>query len=447
MDGRYIVSPIISVLQSLAGRFRRSTFVHNTAKVAGGTAAAQLITLAASPVLTRLYTPEAFGYLGIFLAIALPLSVFATLRYDVAIVLPAEDRNAANLFVLSLGIAIVTSLLTALGGWAFRAEIGGLLGVPVFAAYFWTIPVMVLVAGAFAASRHWMIRKKHFGTMAIFTPAAAGTGSFFKIGAGLYSGSALFLIIGNIGIQAIQSAVWMWKSTRDGLPQLIRETRPAAIRNIAARYRDFPCFRMPQDLLSAIYQNAPGLLFAYYYTPAAVGLYLVAIRVLQVPGALISGSVRTVFYQRAAEVSEDRARLFREFRQKTLTLVVIGLPLFLAIALISPFAFGFVFGAEWRAAGGTASWLCIWIFAGFISTPALGVIPVVALQKHYLIFEGSLAVLAVLLLVIAGQHLEFQTTVAAFSVLNGLAYGALMAGIWIFLKRTPNADQNSALRA
>jgi len=45
-----------------------------------GTAVAQAIPLAASPILTRLFGPEDFGLVGVFLAIATVLAVVSTGR-------------------------------------------------------------------------------------------------------------------------------------------------------------------------------------------------------------------------------------------------------------------------------------------------------------------------------------------------------------------------------
>lgn len=93
----------------------RGSFVRNVAVLAGGTAAGQAIVVLASPVLTRLYTPEDFGVLAVYASLLCVLSTVATLRYELAIPLPKRDEDAAALVVLCLVIVLGMSLLVAMG--------------------------------------------------------------------------------------------------------------------------------------------------------------------------------------------------------------------------------------------------------------------------------------------------------------------------------------------
>ena len=65
-------------------RFTARPFVRNVAAVAGGTATAQLIGILFSPLITRLYGPEAYGIQGVFMAIVAVGSSFAALSLPLA---------------------------------------------------------------------------------------------------------------------------------------------------------------------------------------------------------------------------------------------------------------------------------------------------------------------------------------------------------------------------
>ncbi|MDI6867844.1 hypothetical protein [Methanoculleus sp.] len=62
----------------------------------------RLITILAAPVIARLYGPEAFGFLAIFTSITSIIGVVACMRYELAIMLPKTDEEAANLLGLCL---------------------------------------------------------------------------------------------------------------------------------------------------------------------------------------------------------------------------------------------------------------------------------------------------------------------------------------------------------
>ncbi|MGR7908328.1 oligosaccharide flippase family protein [Lysinibacillus capsici] len=73
-----------------------------------GTVLAQLIPILLSPVLTRLYSPDEFGILAVFISITSILTVFVNLRLDVAI-MSAHENEKIPLKNISLTI---TSILT-----------------------------------------------------------------------------------------------------------------------------------------------------------------------------------------------------------------------------------------------------------------------------------------------------------------------------------------------
>src|SRR5690606_21592699 len=86
----------------------RAGFVRNVAVLAGGTALGQLLTIAASPVLTRLYDPADFGVLGVYAALLTTITTVASLRYELAIPVSDDEEEAASLLVLCLVAVIGT---------------------------------------------------------------------------------------------------------------------------------------------------------------------------------------------------------------------------------------------------------------------------------------------------------------------------------------------------
>ena len=91
----------------------RSTFGKGVASLTSGTVIGQLLLLAASPVVTRLYSAEDFGVFGVFVSFVSILSVVSSLRYQIAIPIPEDDRQASNLAALALAIVVVFSAIVA----------------------------------------------------------------------------------------------------------------------------------------------------------------------------------------------------------------------------------------------------------------------------------------------------------------------------------------------
>ena len=88
-----------------------------------GTALAQAIPLALSPILTRLYSPEDFGLLAIYMSIAALGGAVVSLKYDLAIIIPEKDEDSANITALSILISFIISLLVFIIILFFNIEI------------------------------------------------------------------------------------------------------------------------------------------------------------------------------------------------------------------------------------------------------------------------------------------------------------------------------------
>src|ERR1035437_4249188 len=84
----------------------RSPFIQNTLKLVLGSGIAQVITFLVSPVLTRLYTPADLGLFTFFISIVGLFALIATLRYEIAVIFPKEDKDAVNIVSLSVIIAL-----------------------------------------------------------------------------------------------------------------------------------------------------------------------------------------------------------------------------------------------------------------------------------------------------------------------------------------------------
>src|ERR1700733_8679269 len=84
------------------------SFFGNVTVMLAGTMAGQAVSLLLSPVLTRLFTPEAFGQLSVYNSILSLLTTIASLGLELAIPICVTDIECANLLALC-GIALAAT--------------------------------------------------------------------------------------------------------------------------------------------------------------------------------------------------------------------------------------------------------------------------------------------------------------------------------------------------
>ena len=173
-----------------------SPFGLDVFKLVTGTTIAQIITVLSSPILTRLYGPEAFGFFALITSITSILGVIVCLRYELSIMLPKEDSEAANLLGLCLLCVVAVSGLTALALYISGDAFVALLKAPGLAPYLVLIPAIVFVHGCYLALNYWNSRTKHFGRLSIarITSSLASTGTQLGAGfAGYATGGSLIV--------------------------------------------------------------------------------------------------------------------------------------------------------------------------------------------------------------------------------------------------------------
>lgn len=415
--------------------FLRKPFVRNVTIVASGTAGAQVITMAFSPLITRIYGPEAFGLLGIFQSLVAILTPIAALAYPIAIVLPKEDSEAKGLvklsFLVSAAIfcAVVVVMLT--GGEKLLA----LLDSEAIAPYVMLIPLSMAFAAHMQIGQQWLIRKKQFA----ITARVAVLQSFLLNSAKTVIGwvnpvGAVLVVLATLGHGLHAAMLWVGikKSgtfTRNLPPQ---QTPQLSLKNLAKQYHDFPLYRAPQVFINATSQSLPTLMLASFFGPSSAGFYTICRTVLGMPSRLVGQAVGDVFYPRVTEASHRGEDVSKLILKATLALAAVGFLPFFIIVAFGPQLFAFVFGGEWRIAGEYARWISVWVFFQFINKPSVMAIPALKLQKSLLIYELLSTASKVLALFIGFSIFSSDIiAIALFSMLGVFAYVFLI--IWVIV--------------
>ena len=143
----------------------KSEFSKNVLTLVTGTTIAQAIPIAISPILTRIYTPEDFGVLALFISITTILGTIANGRYELAIVLPKRDNNALELTALSIIITMGFSLLLVILVILFHDSLLSYLNNDRFSFWLYLIPLSVLLFSLFNILNYYHTRKKEYKTI------------------------------------------------------------------------------------------------------------------------------------------------------------------------------------------------------------------------------------------------------------------------------------------
>lgn len=382
----------------------KSRFARSVSLLAGGAVAGQVIIVAASPILTRLYSPEDFGVLAVFASLLSILGIVASMRYQLAIPLPKSDEEAANVTVLSLVVVLCIALLTAAVAIPFRQAITETLNIPLLANYLWLLPLGLLLMGTYEVLNYWAIRKRAFGAIAQ-TKLTQSLGTV-GIQVGGYTLGPSALLIGRVVGQAaglFKLGGMLFKDRES-----FAEVRVSGIKKSLKNYRSFPLVSTWSGLSSAGGAQLPPLLIAMIIGPAA-GLYALTHRVLSLPIGVISKSMGDVFYSEAIEAKLNGAlgSLVVDIYYK---MVAASLPIAMVLVVSAPEVFSVLFGENWARSGELASWMAFGVFFQFVTTPPGRVFLILERHGYALLFQ-----------------LAFLATTAASITIGGVWFNDIIA--------------------
>ncbi len=364
----------------------------------GGTASAQVLMILAAPVLTRLYTPNDFGVLAVFVAMTTLVAAMGSFRYELAIPLPEDPIEAQHVVVLCFCILLVVTGLSALVFYWWCDYFVAKLKVPELASFIWLVPVGIFVTGAFNILNFYSIRNKDFPTISkakigqsvltVLVQVAGFSFGCFSLLGGMVAGKSAGA--GQLGSQ-------FYKNFSK------QQTRPSDLVSSGLRYRKFALFTSWGGLFNVAGQQIPPLIIASVFTSGVAGLYAMAHRIVAMPLFLIGGAMGNVFFANAADAYRED-RLGELVTKVHATLSKLAMPPALLLGIAGPDLFEFAFGTQWRDSGSIAQWLSLLLYSQFITAPLSSIFHVTEKQSYTFFLQALLLILRI----------------------GGLAYGAMV---------------------
>ena len=403
---------------------------------AGGSALAQILLLAITPVLTRLYNEEEFGSFELYAAIVTMAAVLATGRLFEAIVIPAQHEDGYDVFragrnILG-GYAAVAFVVVAL----FRTQIANLFTAPGLETILWFAPIGILALGARQLYQGWATRSRNYGALAETNIARAIGSSVASLGAG-------FLGFGAGGLVAGHSAGFAAASLRLGQKLKVEATpRRKSFSEVVREHKKFPLLSGPSALLNAASRSLPAFSLALLFGgTAALGFYALVVRALGQPLLLFQESSARVYSGEAADLrrtgSPGMRQLFSRFARAQ---AGIGLAIVGTAFVLAPTLFPIVFGDNWADAADYLRVLAPLFFFRTIASPMMATFFILDRQGTYLAVElTKFGTVALAFVLAARLDLEILPTLGLFAGIASI--GQIVAGlaVWYEARRWDQA--------
>jgi O-antigen/teichoic acid export membrane protein len=346
----------------------KSNYLKNITTLMVGTTIAQAVPILISPLLTRLYSPDNFGQVALIMSISSILTVFATCRYEMAIILPKETKDALSLVMLIFILSLVFAIALTIVIFIFNNQICQLLKNDKIANWLYFIPIFVFITSIYRGFYFYSNRESFYKHISYSRIAQVFIQSSFKVGTGFLSFKVAGLLGGNL-IGHIASTFLLGSKIVKNEKENIQSIKKQDIVRQAVNYKQFPKYLLVSHSIGTINLEIPIIFISKFFSSIIVGYYSLSKRIVALPTQFIAKAVGDVFRQKASDEYRKNGQFDKLFLKTILTLFLISLIPFIILYLYCPFLFSLIFGENWRIAGEYAQILSVTAFIGFVSTP------------------------------------------------------------------------------
>lgn len=361
------------------GHFRESAL-----RLAGGSFLSQLVSLAALPILTRIYTPADFGNLAAFAAAVSIIASVACLRLEIAVPLSEAESEAKALLALCFLSTASVAAMTFIGTVAIDRVFPSLLIASGLDRYNWLLATGVLLAGTYNASVYWATRKGRFNAISTSRVSQALGAVTVQLLAGMYTGSAVGLLVGyviSVGAGGIALIARVDLGTRT-FRKLLRSG--ALLKTTILKHSAFPRYSALEALANTAGTQLPILMISFALSSPHAGLIMIALKVMQAPLTLIGTAVSQV-YLHAAAAKNRTGELAQLTSDVLIGLFKTGLGPLIAGGILAPELFRLIFGPKWAAAGQIVILMLPWLACQFLASPISMAMHVAGRQRLMLV--------------------------------------------------------------
>ena len=396
--------------------------VGEAATLVSGNVLAQVITLLAYFVLTRIYTPDDYGLFNIFYSYIEVLIIFSTCKYELAIVVADDEHEASAVarFALRLNAFVSVGLLTvALLLWLTGALPGN------FALLGWMvllIPPMVFFCGTSRIYSFLYNRFHRYAMIAVSDNVNAGTGAVMKVVLGLLGFSQSGLPVGTVIGQAASNINYRLRLRSLALPKATAAEGKAAAR----KHRNFPFYVATKDLVNTFSSNLPFLWAALYFDRAEIGLYGLALTFTLQPVNILSAAFERVLYARTAEAVRNRQPAMHLLRRFLVLLLAVAVPVCVLAWFLAEPLFVFCFGDRWQGCGIYVQALLPLALLGLCSTSLMFIPNVFSTQRTEFGFFLVLVVLRVTAIAVGIGAGNFLLAIVLYATAGTLIHASLL---------------------
>ena len=405
----------MNIKNKYLNRFLQSRVVRHTSVLLSGNILAQIITLAAYPIIARIYGPQQMGTLNLFVSIFAIFVLLANAEYQNVLVFHKNEKELPSVLAVCLGcVALVTTLV--LLTVPFSAEISSFFGSADLQHWYYLMPIYVAATAVWNICDSLIIRKKLFKYISFYLVLFAIYNVGLKIILGRMGWGTAGLIVSAVsGSVIILLVVLLFAQQRDKLFSHLLE-RPTWQQTIAIarEYIKFPKYSLSRKTLNLLAKSLPVFILSAHFGMAEIGLYGMALLLAHTPINVACSSLYKIMFRFVSEKVWKEEKIMPILKKYIASVLMVAVPAFALLALILPDITAILLGQEWRTSGEYIRLMLPWLLAFAVSNVIDFLPQLFKKQEGLLIFEIVDIICKALALVCGIYFGDFAVTLLFF---------------------------------
>lgn len=399
-------------------KIRNSELLKNTSILVSGTALAQLIPILLQPVLRRYYSPETFGAYAVYLSLLGILTVISSFKYELSIILPKKDKEAANIFFLAFILNFLFNILLVLIIIFLKSDIAKFLNLSLeFANYLYFVPLGTFLFNFYQGINYWLIREKGFFSISKNKFIRRGFEGSAQVGF-KFANVSQGLVIGDIIGHIANISSGIYQSVKKGLT--LDYYSFAKLKYVFAKYIEYPKYNVIPSLLSACSYLLPVILINKFFSSEYTGYFDLSKLVLSIPLALIANSISNVLLQRISEKFKKNQSFIKELFPIIIIISIIALTEIVVITLYGENLFKLFFGDVWGFSG-EISGILVWSYAFNFFIASFSSL-FISMKKIKILSIWQLVYFVAILSLVLFKNCTFTTFIKAYVFIEIICY-------------------------
>lgn len=325
---------------------KKQTYIGAIATLMGGSLIAQIFTVLCSPVLTRLFSPEALGVYSLVTGAVTMFGSIMSFRYELCIVSEKEEEKVYSLIKLSVLICVILSMVI-FGGYCLYFSLvknhKAFISLSIITALLVFLYGVINIATAYNnRQQQYQLITKTYVKRVFAQNACNVVAGLLKCGPiGLSFSHLIGYLAGVLGqikpMLLVKDRIF--SASKKQMVDVFRENRKQALLSTPATFANGMSYTLINYFIEALFSTA------------IVGYYSISYRVLGLPITIISGNISKVFLEKASKEYNQKGNFVSSFRTTMFFSILMAIPIGITLYCFAPWACEVFFGEGWEIAG------------------------------------------------------------------------------------------------